>query len=370
MSNNNSFFAISSDKGDNYKLIVLNSENNLKIKLIDEKNVEFEGSFDLDYIKENKYFLMCDNIKDVLDEINPQIENNKMNLIEDEKEFKFTIFLNSQKVKEISFSIQKIVDTLALITELKKENQSLKEKVFLLEETVKKNSNDIESIKKQLMLMKLQKKMGHGKTDSIDTKPAINSDVKNHTKYKSYSGMALINEVKGEIPHFKDSKIILTEDEEILNKWIDLSGCELILIFSKSINGNNLENFHKLIYNIPETLVVIETSSGIKFGGFTTQTWESSETLKKKKDKFTFMFSFSLKENYKSKDYSNFIEFKNDMGLCFGRNKFFDPAEEKIIISNLNEGKIQYQNTIFKNINGGETSYKIKDVEVYQIKKK
>ena len=62
------------------------------------------------------------------------------------------------------------------------------------------------------------------------------------------------------------------------------------------------------------------------------------------------MFSFSLKENYKSKDYSNFIEFKNDMGLCFGRNKFFDPAEEKIIISNLNEGKIQYQNTIFKNI--------------------
>jgi len=370
MSDNNLYYAISSDKGNNFKLIVFNSDNSLKIKLIDDKNVEFENSFDLEYIKENKYFLMCDNIKDVLDEINPQIENNKISLIEEEKEFKFTIFLNSQKIKEISFSIAKCIDTISLIKDLQKENKSLKEKVNSLEEIVRKNCNDIESLKKQLMLMKLQKKMGHGKTESLDTKQAINTETKNHTKYKSYSGMALINEIKGEIPHFTGSKIVTTEDEEVLNKWIDLSGSDLILLFSKSTNGNNLENFHKLIYDIPETLVFIETSSGIKFGGFTTQTWESSETIKKKKDKFTFMFSFSLKENYKSKEHTNFIEFKNSMGLSFGRNKFFDSAEEKIIITNLNEGKIQYQNTTFKNINGGETSYKIKDLEVYQIKKK
>ena len=55
-------------------------------------------------------------------------------------------------------------------------------------------------------------------------------------------------------------------------------------------------NFHEKCDNIPNTLVVIKSNKNRRFGGFTSEVWESDHLGKRKADKNAFLFSLDKKK--------------------------------------------------------------------------
>ena len=99
-----------------------------------------------------------------------------------------------------------------------------------------------------------------------------------------------------------------------LNKEIK----ELKKLYQASIDGDGAMNFHLKCDNIPNTLVVIESAGNRRFGGFTTQFWESHSSGKYKDDKNAFLFSLDKQKIYSYKNDGNAIFCYKYYGPTFG----------------------------------------------------
>ena len=87
-------------------------------------------------------------------------------------------------------------------------------------------------------------------------------------------------------------------------------------LYQATKDGGEASNFHKLCDNLPNTLTLIQSQNNRRFGGFTTECWESS--IKCKSDKNAFLFSLDKQKIYKCKNYSNSIYCNSLSGPCFG----------------------------------------------------
>ena len=65
----------------------------------------FINNYTPDKIKENKYFLQFDNLKEICDEISDKLKNEKISINEDSKSLIISIPLNTTKIKEIIFEL-------------------------------------------------------------------------------------------------------------------------------------------------------------------------------------------------------------------------------------------------------------------------
>jgi len=90
---------------------------------------------------------------------------------------------------------------------------------------------------------------------------------------------------------FKDTKILNNLNEKIMiSNWINPnSKIKFNLLYQISRDGDKISTFYNKVKNKYPTLILIKSKSGYKFGGYTIQTWES--TNKHKKDKLAFLFS-------------------------------------------------------------------------------
>ena len=107
----------------NPKIIKLNSTQNNEIEIkyyISEETIIFESTinnlipkkiykkiYSYTDILKNKFFVMCENIKEIYDEIQNQIDEklNDLKLIEEENNIILIIPLNTKKIKEIIFEM-------------------------------------------------------------------------------------------------------------------------------------------------------------------------------------------------------------------------------------------------------------------------
>ena len=161
-------FILKSDKNGEFNMkIGETNENELFINIESKEtisNESFLGKFLLNQIQElNKYFLTCENINDVLEEIIPKIDSNII-LIENNDMIILNIPIPSKKYPNCEFKIKKqkktqteiLDDTNKIIAHLINENKELKdsiknlnEKIFELEKENKENNikkNQINSI--------------------------------------------------------------------------------------------------------------------------------------------------------------------------------------------------------------------------------
>ena len=90
---------------------------------------------------------------------------------------------------------------------------------------------------------------------------------------------------------FKESKILNNKDEEIMiSNWIKPnSKIKFNLLYQISRDGDNISTFYNKVKNKSPTLILIKSKSGYKFGGYTTNTWESN-CDDYKKDELAFLF--------------------------------------------------------------------------------
>ena len=137
--NFNKEIELKSDKNNLYKIIFTSNENNLIIQASSKNsliNETFSNKFSIEKIRENKYLSICDNLKEVCNELESRINTKDMLIIEDENNLIISIALPSVKVKEIKFGLIKIT---------KNENEKINELTNIILE-LKNKINELENI--------------------------------------------------------------------------------------------------------------------------------------------------------------------------------------------------------------------------------
>ena len=127
---------------------------------------------------------------------------------------------------------------------------------------------------------------------------------------------------------FKDSTIISSSEQlkekeiNLLLSWLGTYAqnysINTKLIFSSENEDDKASSFHKKCDNISPTLTLIETKEGFRYGGFTTQKWESTSQSIFKKDKDAFIFSLDTEKKYEIIDNEKSIQCSMYWGPYFG----------------------------------------------------
>ena len=318
---------IFSDKKREYEILLYVIEENLIIEaktknVVPQKN--FEKSFSINEIQKNKYFGICENIDEIFEEIKGLIEGNedKIHLIEETNSLILGIPINTKKIKECLFQIdEKISDTKQKIDELYSYINTLLDKIKELE-------NKNQSLEKSL--------------NEINEK---------------------LNPIYN---HFKENEEKKNDDLKKVKQWIDPNkNITLNLIFKKSRDGNTTQSFHNCCDNKGKTLIMIETTKGRKFGGFTNENWDLTDKWKKNIN--DFVFSLDLNKKYNHNQAGDSIIGCKKNGPVFGNSR---DSQVDICFNNnsldfgiSNNGSFNTN----KELNSGEERFETLELEVYQV---
>jgi hypothetical protein len=319
---------LKSDKNNDYEIQLYVYENNLIFEgqtqnAIPQKN--YKRIYSFEEVQKNKYFLICENINEIYDEILGQISQNEKEVKISEKNEKantliLTIPLNTKKIKECYFEIDEVVNNTndkinelySIVNNLTNEVKNLKEKNQKLEERV-------EEMEKLLLLPYKAKELQKQKD---------------------------LNRIKEWISPGKDIKFKL--------------------LFKKSTDGNTTKDLHDHCDNKGKTLIIIETIEGRKFGGVTYDNWNTNSGWRKNPKDFVFSLDLNKKYNYSGSGDTTIGDIT--IGFVFGNNRT-DAVDICFNNESLNEG-ISNGSPSFKTnkeLNNGNEKFRTKEIEVYQI---
>ena len=322
---------LKSDKNNDYEIQLYVYENNLIFEgqtqnAIPQKN--YKRIYSFEDAQKNKYFLICENINEIYDEILSQISQNEKEVKIGEKNEKantliLTIPLNTKKIKECFFEIDEVVNNTndkinelySIVNNLTNEVKNLKEKNQKLEERV-------EEMEKLLLL------------------PYKENLAKELQKQKD------LNRIKEWISPGKDIKFKL--------------------LFKKSTDGNTTKDFHDLCDNKGKTLIIIETTEGRKFGGVTYDNWNTNNSWRTNPKDFVFSLDSNKKYNYSGSRETTVGDIT--YGFVFGNSRT-DYVDICFKNQSLNEG-ISNSSDSFKTnkeLNNGNENFRTKEIEVYKI---
>lgn len=139
------------------------------------------------------------------------------------------------------------------------------------------------------------------------------------------------------------------------------------LLYKATRDGDKASEFHNLCDQKKNTLVLIKTDKGRRFGGFTTQTWEGDNI--NKKDDAAFVFSLDKLKVYP-------VESGEDAIGCYALNgpdfcgwniviqdNFFSKSKCYTC-----DKELSYQTTEDYELNGGEKYFGVAELEVFEVK--
>ena len=160
---------------------------------------------------------------------------------------------------------------------------------------------------------------------------------------------------------FINSKINF--DENLIIEWIEKKFTSELL-FSTSKNGYQPSEFHRLCDNKGPTIIFIETKKGCIFGGYTELNWDTSGQYKT--DESTFLFSINNKAKYTRRNKMCSVYCRKDLAPSFGG----DGNPDFYCMDTCKRGNLCSSNTFAtpKELNNGDSSFEVKEMEVYQIK--
>ena len=89
-------------------------------------------------------------------------------------------------------------------------------------------------------------------------------------------------------------------------------------MYKKSRDSDKAYAFHSKYDKIRGILILIKTENGLKFGGYTNETWEGNNIFKR--DNTAFIFSLNNNKGYDIKNDLDAIYCSPSLGLCFCGN--------------------------------------------------
>ena len=254
-----------------------------------------------------------------------------------------------------------------VVNKLIEENNILKQKVeendFL--------KKQLEELQYQLQYQERQENQENNNNNiNINTNSEINNnnyninesinDNDNDNDMDNRNNSSNDMEEKGEIIHNMKELELITNKINKENKKISLN-----LIYKASVNGDKASTFHERCDQAQNTIVLVETLNGKRFGGFTTQSW--SGNCEDKNDSAAFVFSLDKMETYDNIPGDEAIGCYPKFGPIFlgCQIKIFDNAFTKG--GTTFEKELNFNTKEDYELTGGERIFQIKEVEVYEV---
>lgn len=350
-----------------------------------------ENCYTLEDLKNiNKYFRIFDNlnevfpiIKEIFEDKNASlnIEENKMFLILKINKIGKGEELISLEMKENSLPLEDICENLW------DEIKILKNKVIEQENEIKllkeKKCEEYNNLHKEIILLKNENE----KRDKIinelinwkkskkekkkTEKKVINKNIENKINNKFITpknGILSINKI--------DSKIVDGMPEinfiyEQLKKkeYFKYKNISFELIFRATRDGYLAKNLHEKVDGIDNTIIIIKTSKGMKFGGYISYFWSSDDQWVSD-DEECFVFSISLKKIYYPVKGNIKYYFYKDYGPNFSVFGIENNLFEK---TSINTQTAKHANCFFSGfttdyeLSGGEKEFQVKELEIFEI---
>lgn len=245
------------------------------------------------------------------------------------------------KFKQIEICLEKkiksekecIKDLFTIISDLKKENNTLKVNQENLEKRIKELENDVAYFKEYIKIKEIEKEeMIKEKMTKIDSL-IINNNKKYYTSLKN---------------------------------WINKPNIQFELLYRLSRDGIEYKTFHDLCDNKGNTLLIVKLSDGHILGGFTTQNWDNSRRWKDDKNSFVFSLTKNLK-SMKNNELNETIFCENyDRGPCFGFFLYFYRSKMNVVGIDSNDNHYLECNKL----HSGNSKYgtnKVDEAEVFKI---
>ena len=166
------------------------------------------------------------------------------------------------------------------------------------------------------------------------------------------------------------SKIIKNSDELslITNKIkanLNLDVSNLKLLYRASVDGDKAAIFHKKCDQAKNTIVLIETDKGKRFGGFTSCSWEGN--CEDKPDESAFIFSLDKMKTYDKKLGEDAIGCYPAYGPIFlgCQIRIYDEAFTKG--GTTFEKGYNFDTEEDYELTGGDRKFNVKEIEVYEV---
>ena len=168
------------------------------------------------------------------------------------------------------------------------------------------------------------------------------------------------NEVIGDIIHNKNELDMITNKINKENKKIIIN-----LLYKATADSDRASVFHEKCDKAKNSIVLVETENGMRFGGYTTCSW--SGNCVDKIDPEAFIFSFD-----KMKTYDN-IPGDEAIGCYPKFGPIFLGCQIKIFDNFFIKGGTTFERELNFNteedyeLTGGDREFKVKDIEVYEV---
>ena len=398
-------------KKNNVYAEIYNKDEKLIISINNELG-KYEEIFSLnDLIKINKWFSLFDSINELLIDINNLIDSNEYDIKKENNTFNLILKISKIESKYVLISIkEKILDKEELINSLffsiseikdkldknsfsnsQKENEEIIKKVNDLEKKIKEINSIIENkfsdYETRLNFMEHKyislKITNEEKINSLEQKYE-NKIIELEKKINQNNENMKINDnnnknekeekkIKKEENKKEEISSIIKSKEEwnlIYNNISKEKELKSELIYKSLIDGDEALDFHKKCDNIPNTIILIKTKSGKRFGGFSSEIWENSPYTWKSDNK-AFLFNLDLMKIFKSHNNGNrAILSYSFLGPTFGYG--YDLYVPDKFLTHSAKDFMQHNGSFFNNkedyqLTQGEKNYQILEVEVFKI---
>ena len=321
-----------SDKNNKFFLFFYtNNKTELSVKAIKDDLIQriFTNQFPVNVIKENKYFIQFDDLKEICEEISERVEKEKMTLIEETNSIIISVPLPSSKIKEIIF-------------ELKEDEKSDKEIIKDLMKLNIEQKNEISNLKTELI------------------------ELNNFKKQISFLFKYIIINL--------DSIIIdnIVQNSTLKN-WINPNkNIKANLLYRLSRDGSGIATYHNLCDNKGATLTLMHIKYiGYKIGFFVNSSFDSVSQWKQDNDSFLFNLNqnqiYNKNRHYRSPAFyckKNCGPSANGLGCNPDKNlNFIYHTKARIDKYFENASKILPS----KDRKEDEIEYEVEDMEIFQI---
>ena len=221
-------------------------------------------------------------------------------------------------------------------------------------ENLKKKVIELEDIKSQYEQEFLRMK------SMIESQQQYDTNIEEENRELEYEQNVEQIAVKGDIIHNTAEIEMLTKKINKHNKKLTLN-----LLYKATIDSDKAVAFHEKCDSAESSLVLVETTKGKRFGGFTTCSWRGD--CIDKKDEEAFVFSLD-----KMMTYDN-IPGEDAVGCYPKFGPIFLGCQIRIYDNAFSKGGTTFEKGLNFNteedfeLNGGERVFGVKEIEVYEV---
>ena len=291
--------------------------------------------------------------------------NNKKFLKDESQE----IIVSRQEVEKYLNEIKNLrskvneYDEYKRIKEEETNSLKMKDKEMLLmiqkkiEDYGKKNQKEIDEFKAFIDQLLQKQKLGQTQYQNIGLKQ--NYDINLGNQFLTLQDIRL-EIIKGDI--IEDIKEL-----ELLSRRISKNNSKIILnlLYKATIDSDKAEIFHKKCDFAKNTLVLVKSKNGKRFGGYTTQDWNGNSV--EKKDDNAFVFSLDKMAIY------DIIPGEDAIGCYPNYGPVFLGCQIRIYDEFFTKGGTTYEKGLNYNtqedfeLTGGLKKFEVKEIEVYSV---